>query len=199
MKKKMLLWTALAVGTALLMLVAVWGQYYTDRYVGADYYAMVPLDYDMTSTPVKTMDGKEIGTAIEYRLTAYNEQGEAKSVVFRVEDPDSNIGRGEVQPQPGIYLWISASKQLVVRWRVIEESEVPAGVLRLLPYWSGASNNRKKRGITNVAKSSVLCRGEQQKIFHAPIYKPIKMRYTIDSFVKGGDSYGHPAKPTRYR
>ena len=133
MKKKTLFWITLAVGAVLLIAVAVWGrQYYTDRYVGADYYAMVPLDYDMTPAPVKTMDGKEIGMAIAYKLTAYNEQGEAKQVEFRVNDPDSGISRGEVQPQPGTYLWISASKQLVVRWKAIEESEMPEKVLRFL-------------------------------------------------------------------
>ena len=130
MKKKTLLGIVLAVGAVLLIAVAVWGkQYYTDRYVGADYYTMVPLDYDMTPVPVKTMDGKEMGAAIEYRLTAYNEQGEAKSVEFRVYDPDSDYSRGEEQPQPGDYLWISASKQLVVRWRAIAKDEAPARAL----------------------------------------------------------------------
>ena len=130
MKKKTLLGIVLAVGAVLLIAVAVWGkQYYTDRYVGADYYAMVPLDYDMTPVPVKTMDGKEIGTAIAYKLTAYNEQGEAKSVEFRVNDPDGSISRGEVPPQPGTFLLVKASKQLVVGWSVIAESEMPAKAL----------------------------------------------------------------------
>jgi len=133
MKKKTLLGIALAVGAVLLLLVAVWGrQYYIDRYVGADYYAMVPLDYDMTPVPVKTMDGKEIGMAIAYKLTAYNEQGEAKQVEFRVNDPDSDISLGEVQPQPGTFLLVKASKQLVVGWRVISESKVPEKALSFL-------------------------------------------------------------------
>jgi uncharacterized protein (TIGR01655 family) len=123
----------LALGAVLLVAVAVWGrQYYIDRYVGADYYAMVPLDYDMTPVPVKTMDGKEIGTAIAYKLTTYNEQGEAKAVEFRVNDPDSDISRGEEQPQPGTFLLVKASKQLVVGWSAIAESEVPEKALSLL-------------------------------------------------------------------
>jgi uncharacterized protein (TIGR01655 family) len=133
MKKKTLLGIALTVSAVLLLLAGVWGrQYYTDRYVGADYYAMVPLDHDMTPSPVKTMDGKEIGTAIAYKLTAYNEQGEAKQVKFRVNDPDGDISRGEEQPQPGTFLLVKASKQLVVGWSVIAESEVPEKALSLL-------------------------------------------------------------------
>jgi uncharacterized protein (TIGR01655 family) len=133
MKKKIILGVILGVGALLLIAVAIFGrQYYTDRYVGEDYYAMVPLDYDMTPAPVKNMDGKEVGSAIEYKLTAYNEQGVAKKVEFRVYDPDSGISRGEEQPQPGAYLWISASKHLVVRWGAIDESEVPADLLPLL-------------------------------------------------------------------
>lgn len=109
---------------------AFWGrQYYEDRYVGTDFYARVPLDYDMASVSVRNMEGKEIGTAVEYNLTAYNEQGEAVSVSFRVHDPDSDISIGEEQPQPGDYLRLKVSKQLVISWEFLDYADVPAGVV----------------------------------------------------------------------
>jgi len=111
MKMKPVIWIVIVVVVALVAVVVVLGkQYYEARYVGVDYYAMVPLDYDMTSIPVRNMEGKEIGTGIDYDLTAYNEQGEPRVVSFTVYDPDISISRGEIQPQPGTYLWISASR-----------------------------------------------------------------------------------------
>ena len=131
MKKKPVLWTILIVFVVVIALVAVWGkQYYDNRYVGTDYYSMVPLDYDMTSVSMRDQSGKEIGAkGIDYQLTAYNEKGEAREISIIVYDPDSGYSRGEIQPQPGTYLWISASKQLVVRWGVIEEGDVPKTAL----------------------------------------------------------------------
>jgi uncharacterized protein (TIGR01655 family) len=114
----------------LIVVVAIWGkQYYDSRYVGTDYYTMVPLDYDMTSVDMNDMNGKVIGTGIKYNLTAYNEQGDAKTVFFKVYDPDSDISRGEKQPQPGTYLLVSVSEQIVLKWSVTEESNIPEKAL----------------------------------------------------------------------
>ena len=133
MKKKPIFWIVLVVVSALIVAGAVLGkQYYGNRYVGTDYYTMVPLDYNMLSVAIKNMDGKEIGTGIKYKLTAYNEQGEAKEVSFTVYDPDSNISRGEKQPQPGTYLRINASKQIVLKWNITEESNIPETVLEMI-------------------------------------------------------------------
>jgi len=134
MKKKPFFWIILVVAVALITMVAVWGkQYYDNRYVGSDYYAMVPLDYDMTPVAMRNKDGKETGDyGINYTLTAYNEQGESKTVSFTVYNPESAYSRGEIQPQPGTYLWISASKQIVVRWKATIESDVPENVLKLI-------------------------------------------------------------------
>ena len=126
MKKKPIFWIVLVVVAVLIVAVAVWGkQYYDNRYVGTDYYTMVPPDYDMTSVAIKGMNGKEIGTGIKYKLMAYNEQVEAKTVEFTVYDPDSDVSLGEKQPQPGTYLLVSASKQIVLKWRVTVESNIP--------------------------------------------------------------------------
>jgi uncharacterized protein (TIGR01655 family) len=107
-----------------------WGlRYYESRYMGEDYFAVIPLDYDMTSVPQYSMKGREVGTGINYTLAAYNGKGEPKTVTFTVHDIDSRVSFGERQPQPGMYLRISASKQIVVRWRVVEQSDIPETAL----------------------------------------------------------------------
>jgi len=133
MKKKPVFWIVLAAVAVAIVAAGVWGkQYYDARYVGADYYAQVPQGYDMTSRVVKSMSGEVVGAGIDYNLTAYNAQGEAKTVKFTVADPGTSISRGEEQPQPGTYLWVSASKQIVVRWKATEESKVPAKALEMI-------------------------------------------------------------------
>jgi len=130
MKKRPILWGVLAVVAVVLVAGAVWAkQYYEARYVGADYYAQVPQNYDMTPRDIKSMKGESLGTGVEYKLTAYDAQGEPRDVEFTVADPDSSISRGEQQPQPGDYLWVSASKQLVVRWKAAAQNDIPAKAL----------------------------------------------------------------------
>jgi len=126
MSKKPFFWIILAAVVALLIVGVVWGkQYYDDRYVGSDYYAVVPLDHDMTSIPHGDPNDKEKPVGIDYKLTAYNDKGEAKQVTFTVFDPDSPYNHGEVQPQPGTYLKISASKTIVVGWSTTSEESIP--------------------------------------------------------------------------
>jgi len=123
-------WIVLGLVGVLVVAGAVAGKnYYDNRYVGSTYYAMVPLDYDMTETPVRAMDGREVGTGVEYRLTAYSDAGETKSVWFTVYDPSSSISRGEVPPQPGTYLKITASKTTVIGWSVTSADAVPTTAL----------------------------------------------------------------------
>jgi len=132
-KKLVIIIIFIAAAVILVAAVAVWGKrYYEDRYVGEDYYAIVPLDYDMEPEPIYSMDGQEVGQGITYNLTAYNNQGEPKSVEFTVHDPESDGGRGEIPPLPGEYLWISASKQLVVRWKITDESDIPEKALEMI-------------------------------------------------------------------
>ena len=137
-KRKTVLWASLAVLAVLVVGVAVWGkQYYEDRYVGSDYYTVVPAGFDMSPVPLLNKDGKEAATGVNYELTAYNAQGEARPVSFTVYDPESGFSRGEIQPQPGTYLRVSASKQLVVGWGVVDASEIPAEVLAMINAGSG--------------------------------------------------------------
>lgn len=133
MTKKPVVWIVVIVALALVAVFAVWGrQYYESRYVGVDYYTMVPLDYNMESEPIYSMAGKEVDRGINYNLTAYNKQGESKSVSFTVIDLDSSGSRGEKQPQPGTYLWISASNQIVLRWKAVEISDIPEEALKMI-------------------------------------------------------------------
>ena len=133
MKKKPLFWVLLVLLAAIVIAGVIWGkQYYDSRYVGKDYYTMVPLSYDMTSVGIKDMSGKEIGTGIAYNLTAYDDQGHAKEVSFRVFDPDSDLSLGEKQPQPGTYLLVNASDQIVLHWKVTEEGSIPAKALEMI-------------------------------------------------------------------
>ena len=128
MAKKSVLRIVLLAVVVLVVIGAVWGkQYYDDRYVGFDYYAMVPLDYDMTPEKMYTMKGDEAGLGKGYTLTAYNEQGESRTVEFNVYKEDSADF-----PQPGTFLYIKASRQAVVGWSVTDESRVPEGALSKL-------------------------------------------------------------------
>lgn len=119
MKKKFVLRAIIVVAAILVVMGAVFGKrYYDSRYVGKDYYAMVPLDYAMTLEPIHDMSGKkQIGTGIKFKLMAYNEQGEAKEINFTVME-GGNI------PQPGTYLSLNASEELVLNWRVTDESNI---------------------------------------------------------------------------
>jgi uncharacterized protein (TIGR01655 family) len=127
MKKKPIFWIIIVIAVVFVVAVALWGkQYYEDRYVGSDYYTMVPLDFDITPETMFSMSGEDVGLGKTYRLTAYNEQGESKEVVFSV-----SVERGNF-PQPGTFLHVSASKQIVVGWNVIDESEMPENILILL-------------------------------------------------------------------
>ena len=123
-KNKLIKWIVIALAVILFAAIAVWGrQYYNDRYVGTDYYTMIPLDYDVTPQTLYSMNGEDVGTGVKYKLTVYNEQGESRIVEFTVRE-DS----GKIQ-SPGTYLWVSASQQIVVNWSVTEESKIPEKAL----------------------------------------------------------------------
>ncbi|MCL1797638.1 MAG: hypothetical protein FWG24_04930 [Eggerthellaceae bacterium] len=121
----------LTVGVSLVLLSAfalVAKQYYNDHYVGSDYYAMIPTDYDVS--PQAIPDGNiDMGPGVEFELPAYNEEGEVAVLSFRVFSPESDFYHGDDMPQPGDYLLIKASKHLVVGWDFVEENKIPIPVL----------------------------------------------------------------------
>lgn len=127
MKKIVLLIVSVAVVIGLAVAV-LWGRnYYQDRYVGNDYYAMVPQDFDLTPEPLYDNQGVAQDVGKSYRLTAYDDQGEPKVVEFEVYGEDSAN-----YPQPGEYLSVSASRQIVLGQEVIPESAVPEEALQKL-------------------------------------------------------------------
>lgn len=129
MKKRPVLWIVLAVVVVLIVAGVIWGrQYYEDHYVISDYYyAVVPEGYDMTPEPQYDNHGNLRQYGKEYTLTAYNDQGEARELEFTV------MGDSSAQyPQPGTYLKISTSKQLVVGQSTVDKGDVPEKALEKL-------------------------------------------------------------------
>ncbi len=125
MRKKPLLWLVLAVVAAAVAAGTIWGKnYYEARYVGTDYYAMVPLDFDITPEPIYDSTGKEQDMGKPYKLMAYNEKGDAKEIYFEVRGEDSTK-----YPQPGAFMLIKASDQIVLGQSVISETSVPDAAL----------------------------------------------------------------------
>ncbi|MDR0313496.1 MAG: YxeA family protein [Treponema sp.] len=127
MTKKPIFWIIVALVIALVAVVVLWSkQYYEDRYVGSDYYTMVPIDFDVTPETIYSMNGEDLGLGKNYKLTAYNEQGEAKTVEFTV------LAENGTFPRPGAFLHVSASRQIVIRWNVIAESDIPEKVSNMI-------------------------------------------------------------------
>ena len=132
-KRKTLRIVVIALVAIVVVAGALWGrQYYNDRYVSSDYYAMVPPGYDATPGSLLSMNGDEMGPGVEFELTAYDESGAAREVSIRVYSVESDFYRGEEMPAPGDFLLVKASKQIVTGWAITDESQLPGGVLELL-------------------------------------------------------------------
>lgn len=108
---------------------AAWGRgYYESRYVGHDYWAQVSATQDTTPVERISDNGEATGTyGVDYVVTAFNEAGEQRTLDF--------VARGDSaaqMPQPGAFLWLSASESIVVKQHVVPESEVPAAVREMI-------------------------------------------------------------------
>ena len=101
--------------------------YYKGRYVGQTYYAMVPLDEPVEVSGLLDMSGKVADSGYEYKLTAYDEEGNSKAVEFSVYS--ENV---EDLYQPGTFLKVEASEQIVVEQHMITRDEVPTSVLAMI-------------------------------------------------------------------
>lgn len=101
--------------------------YYQGRYVGSTYYALVPDDADITLDNLVDNRGNVVDTGHEYDLIAVNEAGETKDINFTLP-----ADKQEDLYQPGTYLKVKASKQLVVKQEPVDSTEVPANVLTQL-------------------------------------------------------------------
>jgi len=125
--KKLLFCIVTAVAAAFIIIVVLWGKrYYEDRYVGRDYFTIVPHDFDATPETMYGMNGNEVGYGKTYKLTAYNERGESKEIEFNVYADRNNF------PQPGDFLIVKASKQIVVGWNITDKNEIPESALTMI-------------------------------------------------------------------
>lgn len=119
------------IGVIFLAIVVLGGMkindYYQDRYVGKDYYVRVPQDQSTELEDILDMSNRVVGKGRKYELLGYNTAGESRmlSFTYTTEDPAKLL-------QPGQYLKVSASKQIVVGQSVIQESDVPADILKLI-------------------------------------------------------------------
>lgn len=101
--------------------------YYEDRYVGEDYYALVPKDQPIDLVTLYDATGGEMGLGREYELIAYNEAGNVRTASFAIYD---NLGQQILAP--GSYVKFSLSKTIVVKHQTVPKEEVPQKVLGIL-------------------------------------------------------------------
>jgi len=122
MKKKPVFWVLAALAAVLLVAVTFWAKkYYDARYALEDhYYTVVPLDYDLT--PGRNDFNDRI---TEYVLTCYNADGNARELDFEINIDAHNA---DLYP-PGTFLRVSASRQIVLGRRAVDESDVPEKAL----------------------------------------------------------------------
>ncbi len=107
---------------------ALWVKnYYDSRYVGQDYYTVVPADEPVALGDLLDSEGNPADTGYSYELVGYDTDLNRRVLEFD-KRADSNDGLY----QPGTYLKVSASKQIVLNEAVINESEVPTEILEKL-------------------------------------------------------------------
>ena len=111
---------------ACLMVVAAVGilskNYYESTYVGSTFYVLVPQNQEVSLVPLYSMKGEEVGIGGDYEFTAYNEEGEPRTVSFSIHtENEEDLLRG------GTYLKMEASEKRVLSWQRVREEEVPNG------------------------------------------------------------------------
>jgi len=113
--------------------LALWGRgYYNARYVGTDFYAQIPAAAVLTPVEERDMAGNIVEVdgqprmIINYIVTAFNDAGERRELEFTARADNPN------RPQPGDYLRLNASNQLVLNQAVVPQTAVPAHVLDLV-------------------------------------------------------------------
>ncbi|MDR1422180.1 MAG: YxeA family protein [Coriobacteriales bacterium] len=138
MKKIILACVGVALLAGVVVAVIAGQRYYNDRYVSSNYYTVVPSDYDLTPVMHYGDDGKEMGLGVTYKLTAYNESGEAREVEFNIMEEGSGWADSGPYIQQGSYLLVKASNQLVTGWEYVNEEAIPAKALELLKAQGGS-------------------------------------------------------------
>jgi len=110
---------------ALLGVGVFWAKtYYNDRYIGSAYYTVVPSTQNTTIETLYSNDGKAVDKGRTYAVTAYNEKGEMRVLKFEVvtKNPKELL-------QPGTFLEITASKQIVIKQKTISKADIPKAAL----------------------------------------------------------------------
>jgi len=124
-RRKTAFWVLVVLAAALLIVLTFWAKrYYDYRYALEDhYYTVVPLGYDLTPQWANNSDGDPMERVTYYNLTCYNADGEARQLQGRVR-----VDMADLYP-PGTFLRFSASRQLVIGQRALDEADVPAKAL----------------------------------------------------------------------
>ena len=124
MKKRTAL-VSLIVVVALLVAGAVWAKkYYDARYVGHDYYTVVPLDEPVAVNDLYDREGKVVGSGYSYDLVGYDAAGQRRTLSFE-EHADTLEGLYA----PGTYLRVNASSQIVLGVAVVDKAQIPPEIL----------------------------------------------------------------------
>lgn len=97
--------------------------YYNDRYVGKNYYLQVPADQDTKLEKLYDRNGKVADKGKEYKLTGFDKNGNEKQLDIIIR------GKEEDLLQPGEYLRVEASKQIVVGEERINRDKIPKKAL----------------------------------------------------------------------
>lgn len=128
-KSRRVRYLVLLMVAALGISAAAWGRsYYDHRYVGADYWAQISASQDTTPIEFLTNHGEPAGDyGVRYEVVAFNEAGEQRALDWEHQGttPDQ-------LPQPGDFVKLSASAELVRDQQVVAESEIPTDVLKLI-------------------------------------------------------------------
>ena len=106
--------------------------YYENTYVGRDYYLQVPADQSTTIDEWQDGGGKYTIRGKQYKFTAFNENGEEKIVEFNIMDNIKPIEKESQLLQPNAYVKVSASKNRVINWKIVEEQMVPTSILEYI-------------------------------------------------------------------
>lgn len=97
--------------------------YYNERYVGKNYYLQVPEDQDTKLDKLLDNNGKVVDKGKEYRLIGFDKDGNKRELDIIIR------GKEEDLLQPGEYLRVEASKQIVLGQERIGRDEVPKKAL----------------------------------------------------------------------
>jgi len=104
-------------------------RYYQDTYKGQEYYVKVPTNVDTSLEKWKS--GKYTITGRRYEFVGINKQGQERTLNITITDDSKNITEADLL-QAGQYLVITASKNRVINYKVINQNDVPANILNNL-------------------------------------------------------------------